>query len=171
MKTTLFISWMFPIVILITGFVTFYSNLHFEKETTLPVSYTDSTVTQTVKTDVVAAKNTDHKRSDSQVTTRSIKKTIHPQSALPACQKALPYYILASALTVILLSLPRLQELTISQQALVLKLFTEVKEAADHLQTTADTVGPEAVKTDYHKKVAALLERVRMVDKVLFKGN
>ena len=87
-------------------------------------------------------------------------------------EKAMPYFILASVFVIVILVLPRLQELSISQQSLVIKLFEEVKEAADDLDEESSPLGSEALRTGISReKIRLLKDRIRTVDKVLTKGK
>ena len=60
-------------------------------------------------------------------TTTQAPKSTTPENVrtVPLIQKekAMPYFILASVLLILILALPRLQELSISQQSRVRKLF------------------------------------------------
>jgi hypothetical protein len=94
--------------------------------------------------------------------------------AVPIVQKekAMPYFILASVLLIVILALPRLQELSISQQSLVIKLFEEVKEAADTLNEEVQPLGLEASRTGISKeKVRNLQDKINTLNKILSKGK
>jgi hypothetical protein len=87
-------------------------------------------------------------------------------------EKAMPYFILASVLLIVILALPRLQELSISQQSLVIKLFEEVKEAADNLNEEVQPLGLEASRTGISKeKVRNLQDKINTLNKILSKGK
>ena len=87
-------------------------------------------------------------------------------------EKAMPYFILASVFVIVILVLPRLQELSISQQSLVIKLFEEVKEAADDLDEESSPLGSEALRTGISReKIRILKDRIRTVNKVLTKDK
>jgi hypothetical protein len=87
-------------------------------------------------------------------------------------EKAMPYFILASVLLIVILALPRLQELSISQQSLVIKLFEEVKEAADDLNEEVQPLGLEASRTGISKeKVRNLQDKINTLNKILSKGK
>jgi hypothetical protein len=87
-------------------------------------------------------------------------------------EKAMPYFILASVLMVLILALPRLQELSISQQSLVIKLFEDVKKAADDLNEEVQPIGLEASRAGISKeKIRILQDRINTVNKILSKSK
>lgn len=87
-------------------------------------------------------------------------------------EQAMPYFILASVLVILILALPRLQEFSVSRQSLVIKLFEEVKEAADNLDEETHLIGAEALRTGISKeKVRILQDRINTLNKLLSKSK
>jgi hypothetical protein len=139
MKGSYYLLLIFPIVILLAGFMVLTQNLY-----PLDRRFTPRTTTQ----DKVRAVSIVQK------------------------EKAMPYFILASVLLIVILALPRLQELSISQQSLVIKLFEEVKEAADNLNEEVQPLGLEASRTGISKeKVRNLQDKINTLNKILSKGK
>jgi len=146
MKSSYYLLLIFPIIILFAGFMVLTQNLY-------PL---DSRFTP--KTSIQAPKTT-------------IQEKVR---AVPLIQneKAMPYFILASVLLILILALPRLQELSISQQSLVIKLFEEVKEAADDLNEEVQPVGLEASRSGTSKeKIKNLQDKINTLNKILSKGK
>ncbi|RZM21079.1 MAG: hypothetical protein EOO88_34325 [Pedobacter sp.] len=146
MKSSYYLLLIFPIVILFAGFMVLTQNLY-----PLDSRFTPRTTTQAPKT-----------------------TTQEQVRAVPVTQKekAMPYFILASVLLILILALPRLQELSISQQSLVIKLFEEVKEAADDLNEEVQPVGLEASRSGTSKeKIKNLQDKINSLNKILSKGK
>jgi hypothetical protein len=95
---------------------------------------------------------------------RSPTKTDATQSP----EKALPYFILAAVFMVLILVLPRLQELSISEKSLVLKLISEVKEEARQLETELPLPQQEVLKTERtNDKVLRIQEKIALLEQLL----
>ena len=146
MKGSYYLLLIFPIIILFAGFMVLTQNLY-----PLESRFTPRTTTQGLKT-----------------TTQEKVRTV----SLIQKEKAMPYFILASVLLILILALPRLQELSISQQSLVIKLFEEVKEAADDLNEEVQPVGLEASRSGTSKeKIKNLQDKINTLNKILSKGK
>jgi hypothetical protein len=146
MKGSYYLLLIFPIIILLAGFMVLTQNLY-----PLDSRFTPGNTTQAPKS------------------TTQEKVRVVP---IVQKEKAMPYFILASVLLIVILALPRLQELSISQQSLVIKLFEEVKEAADNLNEEVQPLGLEASRTGISKeKVRNLQDKINTLNKILSKGK
>ena len=86
----------------------------------------------------------------------------------PDREKALPYFLLASAFILLILVLPRLQELSISEKSLVLKLISEVKEETSQLEELPP--GQEMLKTTKsNDKLIRIRQKMELVEQLLEK--
>ncbi len=83
-------------------------------------------------------------------------------------EKALPYFILASVFMVLILVLPRLQELSISEKSIVLKLISDVKEDARLLQAETTVIQQESLKTSpTNDKAIRIQEKLNILEQLL----
>ncbi len=86
----------------------------------------------------------------------------------PSAEKALPYFILASVFMVVLLVLPRIQELSISERSLVLKLISEVKEEARQLETETTINQQEHLTlSPVNHKALRIQEKLTLLEELL----
>ncbi|MEJ7559819.1 MAG: hypothetical protein WKF66_16025 [Pedobacter sp.] len=171
MKGSYYLLLLFPLSILIAGFIVLAENLHPTASRLTPQLTLDSTVTQTKRLDTIP-KNDSIPVAQSSTKVMTRKTGNFGKVETKQEEKAMPYFILASVFIVVILVLPRLQELSISQQSLVIKLFKEVKEAADNLDEESSPLGAEALRTATSKeKIRILQDRIRTVDKILSKGK
>ncbi len=86
-------------------------------------------------------------------------------------EKALPYFLLSSAFILLILVLPRLQELSISDKTLVLKLVSEVKEEVSQLEEPTP-MGQETLKTTgTNQKITRIKEKTALIEQLLKKRN
>jgi len=102
----------------------------------------------------------------------TIAKTNVESVKAPNQERALPYFILAALFSLLVFALPRLQELSISEKSLVLKLVAEVKEEARQLGgginlTEAESFN-EKVKND---KIDSIKEKISLIEELLKKGK
>jgi hypothetical protein len=142
MKGSYYLLLIFPIIILLAGFMVLTQNLY-----PLDSRFTPRTTAQAPKS----------------MTPENVRTVPIVQK-----EKAMPYFILASVLLIVILALPRLQELSISQQSLVIKLFEEVKEAADNLNEEVQPLGLEASRTGISKeKIRNLQDKINNLNKIL----
>ncbi|WP_432714028.1 hypothetical protein [Pedobacter sp.] len=82
-------------------------------------------------------------------------------------EKALPYFILASIFIVLILVLPRLKELSISERSLVLKLVSELKEETSQM-VVEKPVGQESLKTGAAtQQLIRIREKIALVEELL----
>ncbi|MET3115753.1 hypothetical protein AAKU52_003510 [Pedobacter sp. CG_S7] len=90
----------------------------------------------------------------------------------PNQEQALPYFILAALFSLLVFALPRLQELSISEKSLVLKLVAEVKEEARQLDGELGLTAVESFsKTVKNDKIAGIREKIGLIEEVLKKGK
>ncbi len=174
MRGSYYLLLVFPVSILVAGFMVLGFNLSAEKSVSFPVINVDSTVNETKQADTILSNGKGSKSINREVRTdKVIKKesSVKPEKVNNQ-EKALPYFILFAVLIVLILALPRLSELSISEKSIVLKLFNEVKAAADDLDNDTGQVGSESFRTRLpNEKIQKLRERIDLVDKVLRKGK
>jgi heme exporter protein D len=93
------------------------------------------------------------------------------QGATFHTEKAFPFFLLASAFILLILVLPRLQELSISERSLVLKLVSEVKEETAQLEEEVP-LGQEALKTARtNDKLIRIKEKTALIEQLLKRGK
>jgi hypothetical protein len=173
MKGSYYLLLIFPVSILFAGFIVLRADLYPKVKGVSPQLTMDSTITQTKRTDTIPVKDTNGQRATYFSTGVTIKKTgdFRPDEVRHE-EKAMPYFILASVFIVVIMALPRLRELSISQQSIVLKLFDQVKEAAADLDEATSPVGAEALRTGISRqKVLILQDRIKMMDRLLTKSS
>jgi hypothetical protein len=146
MKVINYIGLILPVIILIAGFMVLRANLYPLKTSLLAEMTSDSTITSSKKADA------------------NMNKGVQ--------EIALPYFILAAVSMIVILVLPRLQELSISSNALVLKLLTEVKEEAAKLDTTSFLEQHESLTSKSpDQRINAIKEKIELVEIILKKGK
>lgn len=102
---------------------------------------------------------------------RPVTSTPVRRAATSDREKALPYFLLGSAFILLILVLPRLQELSISERSLVLKLISEVKEEASRLEEDLPP-GQESLKISKPSdKLIKIREKVALVEQLLKNGR
>jgi hypothetical protein len=102
---------------------------------------------------------------------RPVASTTIRRAPTPDREKALPYFLLGSAFILLILVLPRLQELSISEKSLVLKLISEVKEETSQLAEELPR-GQETLKTTRSDdKLVRIRQKVELVEQLLKKGR
>jgi hypothetical protein len=142
MKAVNYIWLIFPVSILIAGFMVLNENL-------FPNEINQAVVKGAPVTDIA-----------------------NKQSAPRQNEKALPYFILGSIFTILILVLPRLQELSISDKSLVLKLVKEVKDEASQLQSEVPLNQAEALRPNRsNDKLVSIREKIALIEQVLNKGK
>ena len=140
MKNVHYIWLIFPVSILVAGFLVLGANLQTERS---------------------------FLRNNSR---QAIDKTA-PQDAVLHTEKALPYFLLSSVFILLILVLPRLQELSISDKTLVLKLASEVREEVDQLGETVPA-GQEILKTGLRdEKLISIKAKTALIEQLLKKGK
>ena len=169
MKANYYLLLVFPVCIMFAGFLVLYGNLVPARSLAVAPSTLDSVISVSAKFDTVQNGNG---RSFRQTNTRTTTKRQSVER--PGVQdqkdpgKALPFFILSSVLMIVILALPRLSELSVSERSIVLKLFDEVKSAASDLQDGDTPPGAEAERRRAsNARVLRLNERIDLLEKVL----
>jgi hypothetical protein len=146
MKTTTYIGLIFAVVILIAGFMVLNANLNPPEGSFTPRMTSDPTITQSKQVDKVLIRGSQ--------------------------ESALPYFILSAVFVILILVLPRLRELSISSNALVLKLLTEVKDEASKIDTTSFLEPHESLKTKSpDQRINGIKEKIELVEMILKNGK
>lgn len=140
MKNVNYIWLIFPVSILVAGFMVLQVNLNRERLNQ-----------RTHKGQVVA-------------NTARQGQIIHTE-------KALPYFLLSSAFILLILVLPRLQELSISEKSLVLKLVSEVKEDINQLEEDVPLEQEKFKTVGVNDKLIRIKEKTALIEQLLKKGK
>ncbi|MEJ5962031.1 hypothetical protein [Pedobacter immunditicola] len=93
------------------------------------------------------------------------------QGPIITTEKALPYFLLSSAFILLILVLPRLQELSISERSLVLKLVSEVKEDIDQLEEDVPLEQEKFKSVRTNDKLIRIKEKTALIEQLLKKGK
>jgi len=138
MKNVNYIWLIFPVSILVAGFMVLQVNLNRERL---------------------------HQRPDKgQVVANTAR-----QGQIIYTEKALPYFLLSSAFILLILVLPRLQELSISDKSLVLKLVGEVKEDIGQLEEDVPVEQEKFKAARTNDKIIRIKEKTALIEQLLKK--
>jgi len=138
MKNLNYIWLIFPVSILVAGFMVLQVNLNRERLNQRP------------------------NKGQVAVNTARQGQIIHTE-------KALPYFLLSSAFILLILVLPRLQELSISEKSLVLKLVGEVKEDIGQLEEDVPVEQEKFKSARTNDKIIRIKEKTALIEQLLKK--
>lgn len=115
--------------------------------------------------------NLDRERLHQRAISGQIAANAERQGSNIPIEKALPYFLLSSAFILLILVLPRLQELSISDKSLVLKLVNEVKEDVDQLHEDVPLAQEKFNAVGVNDRIIRIKEKTALIEQLLKKGK